>query len=87
MADDDLRTRLDEAKQLRQQADAIEAEVIHDALERSGWLVARASSLLGYPQTSSLQRLLETRHAALGDEAKKKRAAMGYSTGRPKKRE
>lgn len=75
------------AKALREEADALEADAIRAALERSEWLVARAAALLGYPRTSSLQRLLETRHAALGEEARERRAKAGYSTGRPKSRE
>jgi len=78
---------LAKAKKLRDDADAVEAEAIREALRSSDWLVARAAAVLGMG-TSSLQRLLEPgrRHDAIGREARQHREATGYQTGRPREK-
>jgi transcriptional regulator with GAF, ATPase, and Fis domain len=75
---------LAKSKKMHDEAEAIEAEAIREALKQSDWLVARAAATLGMG-TSSLQRLLEPgrRHEAIGREAREHRTADGYQTGRP----
>ena len=75
------KAKLARAEELRQQATAVEGEAIRDALEASDWLVSAAATLLGYPRHTTLVRLLETRHAAIGDELRQRREAAGYSRG------
>ncbi len=79
----DPRSKLARATALRADADAVEAEAIRDALEASDWLVSTAATLLGYPRHTTLVRLLETRHAAIGEELKQRRAEHGYGRGNP----
>jgi DNA-binding NtrC family response regulator len=70
------RERLDEARQLRAQADEIEAEAVRDALRETGGNVARAATLLGMLR-STLDRLLRSgRLAELDDHA-------AHQRGRP----
>ena len=70
-------------KELRDQADALEAEAIRDALEACNWLVKPAAALLGYPRHTTLVRLLETRHKAIGEELQRIREGREYTTGNP----
>jgi DNA-binding NtrC family response regulator len=75
-----LAARYEEIKQLRAQADELEEALFREALESHRWLELPAARALGIPRTS-LQRLLQTRFAALGAEAVKQRKAMGYEHG------
>lgn len=47
--DDDLVQRLDEARQLREQANEIEASAVKEALKRSDSRVKQAAARLGLP--------------------------------------
>lgn len=79
----DPRAQLALAEDLREQANAIEAEAIRDALAICDWLVKPAAALLGYPRHTSLVRLLETRHKAIGEELQHIRDGRTYKTGNP----
>ena len=62
---------------------AKEAEAIRAALDASDWLVKPAARLLGYPRHTSLVRLLETRHSAIGEELAQRRIERGFTSGNP----
>jgi hypothetical protein len=75
-----LADRYDEIRQLRAQADELEETLFREALESFQWLELPAARALGIPRTS-FQTLLRGRFRALGEEAARRREAMGYEHG------
>jgi DNA-binding NtrC family response regulator len=72
--------RYDEIRQLRAQADELEEALFREALESCQWLELPAARVLGIPRTT-FQTLLKGRLRALGEEAARRREAMGYGRG------
>ena len=75
---------LAEVARLRQQATAVERDVVLAALEASDWLVGRAARALGWP-TATLQGLLMPgrRQQELGRQVEAQRLILGRRRGRP----
>jgi hypothetical protein len=85
-APEDPAALIDEARQLRAQADEIEERAIRIAFKRAGWLEARAAQLLKMPRTS-VQGLIGSRGRLreLGVALRRRRRDAGIGPGRPPK--
>jgi hypothetical protein len=84
MSPADPKVMLEQAKDLRAKADALEARAIREALRRCDWFEKPAAEQLDIPLSSLKSLLLPgRRHADVGEEAARERGKAGYRGGNP----